>query len=84
VLILTREDAIGRLHDVIAMPATGARRSWLTEVEAGPEDGMPTTSYLVAENTLLAEKLQLCERITEPGAARMSEACRALAAATGC
>jgi hypothetical protein len=42
---------IWRLRDVVAMPATGVPRHWLTEVEIGKADGMPTTSFLVAENT---------------------------------
>ncbi len=84
VLILTRDDVIGRLRDVVVMPATGIPRHWLTEVEIGPEDGMPTTSFLVAENTLSAEKVFLTRRMTELGTAKMDEVCRALAAASGC
>jgi mRNA-degrading endonuclease toxin of MazEF toxin-antitoxin module len=45
---------------------------------------MPTTSFLVAENTLSAEKAFLTQRITELGAAKMDAVCRALTAATGC
>jgi mRNA-degrading endonuclease toxin of MazEF toxin-antitoxin module len=70
VLILTREEVIGRLYDVIVMPATGVPREWLTEVELGPEDGMPTRSFLVAENTLSAEKIHLTEEITVLGRRR--------------
>ncbi len=54
VLILTRDDVIGRLRDVVAMPTTGVPRHWLTEV------------------------------MTELGAERMNEVCRALAVATSC
>ncbi len=70
--------------DVIAMPASRTAHDWLTEVEVGPEDGMPTTSFLVAENTLSAEKVYLIERMTELGTAKMAEVCRALAQATSC
>jgi mRNA interferase MazF len=84
VLILTREEAIPRLLDVVVMPATGMSRHWLTEVEVGTEDGMPATSFLVAENTLSAEKAHLTERITMLGAAKVSKVCRALGQATGC
>ena len=45
---------------------------------------MPTRSFFVAENTLSAEKAHLTERITELGAAKMHEVCRALAVVTGC
>jgi mRNA-degrading endonuclease toxin of MazEF toxin-antitoxin module len=66
------------------MPATGVPRDWLTEVEIGKADGMPTTSFLVAENTLSADKIFLTEPMAELGPAKMDEVCRALATATGC
>jgi mRNA-degrading endonuclease toxin of MazEF toxin-antitoxin module len=84
VVILTRDDVIGRTFDLVAMPASRTPHDWLTEVEIGPEDGMPTTSFLVAENTLSAEKVHLTERIAVLGAAKMDEVCRALAAASAC
>lgn len=84
VLVLTRDDVIGRTLDVVAMPASRTAHDWLTEIEVGPDDGMPTASFLVAENTLSAEKAHLTQRITELGAAKMDAACRALAAATSC
>lgn len=84
VLVLTHDEAIDRLLDVVAMPATGVPRDWLTEVEIGPEDGMPTASFLVAENTLSAEKIFLTRRIAELSAPKMSEICRALEVATSC
>ena len=84
VLVLTRDDVMARALDVVAMPASRTAHDWLTEVEVGPEDGMPTTSFLVAENTLSAEKAYLTQRITELGAAKMGAVCRALAAATAC
>ena len=66
------------------MPATGVPRDWLTEVEIGKADGMPTTSFLVAENVLSAEKVFLTKPMTELGAAKMDEVCRALTTATSC
>lgn len=84
VLVLTRDDVIARALDVVAMPASRTAHDWLTEVEVGPDDGMPTTSFLVAENTLSAEKAYLTQRITQLGAAKMDAVCRALAAATSC
>lgn len=84
VLILTRDDVIVRALDVVAMPASRTAHDWLTEVEVGPDDGMPTTSFLIAENTLSAEKVYLTERITELDVSKVSTACRALAIATNC
>jgi mRNA interferase MazF len=84
VLILTRDDVIARALDLVAMPASRTAHDWLTEIEIGPDDGMPTTSFLIAENTLSAEKIYLTQRITELGASKMDAVCRALAAATTC
>lgn len=84
VLILTRDDVISRALDVVAMPASRTAHDWLTEVELGPDDGMPTNCFLIAENTLSAEKIYLTRRITELDAARMESVCRALATATSC
>lgn len=57
---------------------------WLTEIEVGPQEGMPTTSFLIAENALSAEKIYLTQRITELGVAKMDAVCRALVTATAC
>jgi mRNA-degrading endonuclease toxin of MazEF toxin-antitoxin module len=84
VLVLTRDEVIARALDVVAMPASRTRHDWLTEIEVGPEDGMPTISFFIAENTLSAEKIFLTQRITELSADKMQTACRALATATSC
>jgi len=84
VLILTRDEVIGRVRDVVTMPSTGIPRSWLTEVEIGAEEGMPTRFFFLAENTSSAEKVHLTEWITELSAAKMDEVCPALASATDC
>lgn len=84
ILVLTRDDVVARTLDVVAMPASRTAHDWLTEVEVGPGDGMPTTCFLIAENTLSAEKIYLTERITELGASKMDAVCRALATATSC
>ena len=84
VLVLTRDDVIARTLDVVAMPASRTAHDWLTEVEVGPEDGMPTTSFLVAENTLSAEKVYLTQRITTLDVAKIDAVCGALRAATNC
>lgn len=73
VLVLTRDDVISRALDVVAMPASRTAHDWLTEVEVGPEDGMPTTSFLVAENTLSAERWGRRRAVADP----RSEACSA-------
>ncbi len=56
VLILTRSEAIGRLFDIIAVPATGTVRDLATEVEVGVADGMPVECVLALDNTFSAER----------------------------
>ncbi len=56
ILILTRDEAVDRVFNVIAVPATGTVRGLATEVEIGPADGMPIECVLALDNTLSAEK----------------------------
>ncbi|MDQ6817510.1 MAG: type II toxin-antitoxin system PemK/MazF family toxin [Actinomycetota bacterium] len=84
VLILTRDEAIDRVFDVIAVPATGVVRDLPTEVELGRDDGMPIDSVLAVDNTFSAEKAFLTERITTLGTDKMAEVCAALRVATRC
>lgn len=83
-LILTRDEAIDHVFDVIAVPATGTIRGVRTEVQIGVADGMPTECVLSLDNTFSAEKIFLAERITTLGPAKMFEVCQALATATSC
>jgi mRNA-degrading endonuclease toxin of MazEF toxin-antitoxin module len=84
VLILTRDEHIERQFDVIAVPATGTARGWDTEIELGPQDGMPVDCVLAVHNTLLVQKAFLTKYVTTLDSARMSEVCRMLAYATNC
>lgn len=83
-LVLTRDETIGRVFDVIAMPATGVIRGLPSEIDLGAEDGMPQDCVLVPENTFSADKSFLTERITTLGPEKLDQACRALIRITGC
>lgn len=83
-LILTRNQAIPVLNQVLAIPATRTVRSIPTEVALGSEDGMPQACVLVADNLTVIRKSLCTERVTRLGADRMGEVCAALAAATAC
>lgn len=84
VLILTSDAHIDRQLDVIAAPATRTVRGWDTEVELGPQDGMPVECVLSVGNTLLTQKALLTQRITKLGPEKMDQVCQALARATSC
>jgi mRNA interferase MazF len=83
-LILTRDELIGDILDVIAVPTTTTIRGAPTEIQIGVADGMPAECVLVLANTFSAEKIYLTRHITTPDSARMSEVCRMLAYATNC
>lgn len=83
-LILTRDEAIPNIFDVIAVPTTTTIRGGPTEIELGVADDMPSDCVLVVDNTFLAEKVYFTKYITTLSSARMTEVCRMLAHATGC
>ena len=83
-LILTREAAIDRLNEVFVVLATTTVRGLPTEVELGPEDGMPRSCVLNADHTATLAKSYLHEPITTLGSDKLAEICRALALATSC
>ncbi len=83
-LVLTRNEAIPVLDQILGVPATRAARDIPTEVLLDEGDGMPASCVLTLDNTrpILAS---LCtRRITELDADRMAMVCNALVAATGC
>lgn len=83
-LILTRDEAIPVLNQVLAVPATRTIRGIPTEVPLGASDGMPTSCVLTLDNVTLV-RVALCkERITRLSVARMQEVCEALRIATAC
>lgn len=83
-LVLTRDAAIERLQTVIGVPATTTVRGIPTEVELGPEHGMPTPCVLTLDNPRVLRKSYFVERICELPQERMQRVCDALALATGC
>jgi len=83
-LILTRDQAIPVLNQVLAVPATRTIRQIPTEVELDRSDGMPARCALSLDN-LTVIRVALCtKRITELSPARMDAVCEALHRATAC
>lgn len=56
VLILTRNEIIDRLNEIIVVPATRTIRGLTTEVELTPEDGMPVVCALNFDHIALAQR----------------------------
>ena len=83
-LILTRNEAIPVLNQVLAVPATRTIRGIPTEVELDSSDGMPAPCALALDN-LTVIRVALCtQRITRLNAERMVAVCEALRHATAC
>lgn len=83
-LILTRDEALPVLNQVIAIPATRTVRGIRTEVPLDPGDGMPSACCLTVDNLETIVPALCTERITRLSPAKMQEVCRALTLATGC
>lgn len=83
-LILTRDEAIDRLDKLIVVPATGTIRGIATEVGIGADEGLRQDSVLSCDNTTVAPKSLLTERIAMVGPSKMHQVCRALSAALDC
>jgi mRNA-degrading endonuclease toxin of MazEF toxin-antitoxin module len=83
-LLLTRDEAIGVLNRVLAVPITRSTREIPTHVHLDESDGMPVTCALALDNLGPIAKGHLTRRITTLGPERMNAVCRALSAATDC
>jgi mRNA interferase MazF len=83
-LILTRDEALAVLQQVLAVPATRTIREIPTEVVVGRADGMPEACCLTLDNLTVIRPALCVERITQLSTERMREVCTALALATAC
>ncbi len=83
-LILTRDEGIAVLNQVLAVPATRNIRSIPTEVRLGQADGMPAECVLTLDNLRALRTAHLTERITTLDERIVGEVCEALAFAVNC
>jgi mRNA interferase MazF len=84
VVVLTRDEALPRLRNVVVALVTRTVRGIETEVEIGPADGMPIECAVSLDNLRTVPQAPLTRPITELDATRMSAIGRALAHATAC
>jgi mRNA interferase MazF len=85
VLILTRDPVADRAGAVVVAALTRTRRGLVSELELTPvEDGVPSDCVVNFDNLHTLPSDVFRRRVAGLSAARMSGACRALAAATGC
>ena len=83
VLVLTRNELVGRLNEVIVVPATRTIRGISTEVILTSDDGMPASCALNFDHVSLAQKSRVGAIICELPAARWGEVRQALLIACG-
>jgi len=78
VLILTRTDALPRLHYATVAPLTRTIRGIDSEVVLEPTDGVPSRSAVTLDNLFTIEQDLLVEPIASLPAERMNEVWEAL------
>jgi mRNA interferase MazF len=83
-LILSRDEAIPVLNQVLAVPATRTIRGIPTEIRLSRDDGMPDECVLSLDNVTLVRPALCTTLITRLGATTMARVCEALGRATGC
>jgi mRNA interferase MazF len=83
VLILTRNEVIDHLHEIIVVPVTRTIRGLSTEVLLSPEDGMPVVWALNFDHLSLAQRDRIGTVLCSLRESRWPEVRRALLVACG-
>jgi mRNA interferase MazF len=83
VLILTRNEVVGLLNEIIVVPATRTIRGLTSEVILTAENGMPATSALNFDHISLAQRSRIGALLCTLPDDRWPEVQRALLVACG-
>jgi mRNA interferase MazF len=83
VLILTRDEIIERLNEIIVVPATRTIRGLLSEMILTSDDGMPVTCAQNFDHVSLAQRGRIGPLLCTLANDRWSEVRRALLVACG-
>jgi mRNA interferase MazF len=83
VLILTRNDVIGHLNELIVVPVTRTVRGLTTEVILSQEDGMPVVCALNFDHVSLAQRNRMGAALCTLRESRWDEVRAALLLACG-
>lgn len=85
VLVLTRDPVADRIGSVVVAALTKTRRGLVSELELSADaDGVPSDCVVNFDNIHTIAREDLRRLVTALPPARVAEACRTLAAATGC
>jgi len=83
VLLLTRNEVMDRLNEVIVAPVTRTIRGLATEVLLSPDDGMPVVSAVNLDHVSLAQRNRVGAVLCTLPESRWPEVRRALLVACG-
>ena len=83
VLVLTRNEVIDRLNEIIVVPATRTIRGLTTEVVLTADDGMPAVCALNFDHVALAQRNRIGPVVCSLPETRWVEVRRALLIACG-
>lgn len=83
VLVLTRDEVIDALNEVIVVPVTRTIRGIETEVVLTTDDGMPTSCARNFDHVALAQRARIGPAITTLPAARWGDVRHSLLRACG-
>jgi mRNA interferase MazF len=83
VFLLTRDEVIDSLNEIIAVPATRTIRGLSTEVLLSPDDGMPASCALNFDHVGIAQRSRLGAVLATLSALRWPEVETALLIACG-
>jgi mRNA interferase MazF len=83
VLILTRDEVIDRLNEIIGVPVTRTIRGLTTEIVLTPDDGMPVTCALNFDHISLGQRDRIGSVLCVLPETRWPEVRRALLTACG-
>jgi mRNA interferase MazF len=85
VLILTRDPVAARIGAVVVAAITRTNRGLVSELELNPtDDGVPSECVVNFDNIHTLPRAMFRRQVSTLSPQRMSQACRKLAAATGC
>ncbi len=85
VLILTRDPVADRIGSVVVAGLTRTRRGLVSELDLTlDDDGVPSDCVVNFDNLHTLPRELLRRRVTTLSPTRMAQACRTMAAATGC
>lgn len=85
VLILTRDPVAARIGAVVVAAITRTNRGLVSELELNPsDDGVPSACVVNFDNIHTLTRAMFRRQVSTLSPQRMNQACRKLAAATGC